>query len=88
MPTPPENLWLGYGMTIDEWLASGKTARRQDAQHPGTTRAIRFAPGSRVLELGCAGGRMLRWMRDVADQGEVWGTDISGEHIYVVQAER
>ena len=80
LSTPPESLWLGYGLTIDEWLASGK-------QHVDKMRSIladsgcTLPPGSRVLELGCAGGRMLRWMRDVAEQGEVWGTDISGDHI-------
>jgi SAM-dependent methyltransferase len=41
-----------------------------------------FQDGCRVLELGCAGGRMLRFFEDVARRGEVWGTDISGEHIF------
>jgi ubiquinone/menaquinone biosynthesis C-methylase UbiE len=81
LPTPPENLWLGYGRTIDEWLASGK-------RHVDTMRGIlnesgfQFESGTRVLELGCAGGRMIRFLKDVAEQGEVWGTDISAEHIY------
>jgi ubiquinone/menaquinone biosynthesis C-methylase UbiE len=41
-----------------------------------------FEPGGRVLELGCAGARMLRWLGDVADRCEIWGTDISAEHVY------
>jgi ubiquinone/menaquinone biosynthesis C-methylase UbiE len=81
LPTPPENLWLGYGRTIEEWLASGK-------RHVDKMREIlaasgyNFEPGGRVLELGCAGARMLRWLGDVADRCEIWGTDISAEHVY------
>ncbi len=80
LPAPPEGLWLGYGKTIDEWLESGR-------RHVDKMRGIladsgcSLEPGSRVLELGCAAARMTRWLQDVAEQGEVWGTDISGEHI-------
>jgi len=37
--------------------------------------------GSRVLDLGCASGRMIRWLVDFAEQCEIWGVDISAEHI-------
>ena len=80
LPTPPENLWLGYGRTIEEWLESGKL-------HVDKMRSLlaesghSFEPGSCVLELGCAAGRMIRFLDDVAEQGEVWGTDISAEHV-------
>jgi ubiquinone/menaquinone biosynthesis C-methylase UbiE len=81
LPTPPEKLWLGYGKTIEEWLASGE-------RHVGKMRSIltesgySFDKGHRVLEMGCAAGRMLRCLHDVADRCEIWGTDISAEHIY------
>ena len=80
LPNPPERLWLSYGMTIEDWLASGK-------EHVGNMRRIlneseySFNDGDRVLEMGCAAGRMIRWLGDVADKCEIWGTDISGEHI-------
>jgi ubiquinone/menaquinone biosynthesis C-methylase UbiE len=80
LPTPPVKLWVGYGPTIDAWLDSGK-------QHVATMRKVladsrySFEPGHRVLELGCAAGRMIRWLADVADRCEIWGTDIDGEHI-------
>jgi ubiquinone/menaquinone biosynthesis C-methylase UbiE len=81
LPTPPENLWLGYGRTIDEWLESGK--RHIDKMRSILTDSgFSFEPGCRVLELGCAGGRMIRFLKDEAENGEVWGTDISAEHIY------
>ncbi len=36
----------------------------------------------RVLDFGCGSGRMIRWLHDVADSCEIWGTDISSRHIY------
>lgn len=80
LPTPPEHLWSGYALKIDDWLASGK-------EHVDKMRSVladsgyTFDQGNRVLELGCAAGRMLRWLGDVADKCEIWGTDISGDHI-------
>lgn len=80
LPEPPEKLWLAYGLTIDVYLNSGK-------EHVDNMRSILkdagfdFEAGSRVMEMGCAGGRMLRWLNDVADRCEIWGTDLSGDHI-------
>jgi ubiquinone/menaquinone biosynthesis C-methylase UbiE len=80
LPTPPEKLWLGYGKTTDEWLASGR--RHVETMRKALTQSGHsFAAGQRVLELGCAAGRMIRWLEDVAQECEVWGTDISGDHI-------
>lgn len=81
LPNPPEHLWLGYGRTIGEWLESGQ-------RHVAKMRSLlaesgyQFEQGHRVLEMGCAAGRMLRCLEDVSDKCEIWGTDISGEHIY------
>ena len=40
-----------------------------------------FKEGNRILDFGCAGGRMIRWFNDIATKCEIWGTDISSEHI-------
>ena len=83
---PPEHLWLGYGKTIEEWLGLGPPPRRHDARHPGRlrvhVRSRRPRPGDGLSPVR----RMLRCLEDVADRCEIWGTDISGEHIIVVQA--
>jgi ubiquinone/menaquinone biosynthesis C-methylase UbiE len=42
---------------------------------------FQFLPGQRIMELGCAAGRMLRCFSEEAKNSEVWGTDISSEHI-------
>jgi ubiquinone/menaquinone biosynthesis C-methylase UbiE len=80
LQAPPERLWLGYGPTIDHYLKSG----REDVDRMRSILAdsgFAFDQGSRVLEFGCAAGRMLRCLNDVADRCEIWGTDISGDHI-------
>ena len=80
LPHPPETLWLGYGKTIEEYLGSGQ-------EHVGTMRRImseageNFEQGGRILEFGCAAARMMRFLHDLTDKYEIWGTDISAEHI-------
>ena len=81
LPNPPERIWSGYGPTIDEYLSSGKQAVTKSARGPSRF-GLRVQSGrSRVRNGMRAAGRMMRWLEDVADKCEVWGTDISGEHI-------
>jgi ubiquinone/menaquinone biosynthesis C-methylase UbiE len=80
LPYPPERLWLAYGPTIEDYLSSGRG-------HVDRMRSIlaesgfSFEQGCRVMEFGCAAGRMLRWLSDVAGRCEIWGTDIGGDSI-------
>lgn len=69
---PPDSLRMGYGKN---YLNSGQEnvakmrAALKSAGHP-------LVRGQRILEFGCACGRMLRWLCDVSDRSEVWGVDI------------
>ena len=80
IPIPPKHLWEGYAETEKEYLDSGKL-------HVSTMMQIldgdgfQVEEGFRVLELGCAAARMLRWLADKASTAEMWGVDISAEHI-------
>jgi ubiquinone/menaquinone biosynthesis C-methylase UbiE len=80
LPTPPQDLWVGYGTTIDSFLNSGKI-------HVATMHRILEASGfcikegNRVLDFGCASGRMIRWLNDFAERCEIWGVDITATHI-------
>jgi len=77
---PPEELRLGYGRSVDEYLTHGRKnvqTMRDLLQASGA----RLQRGTRILDFGCGAGRMIRWLADVAGHGEVWGTDISAEHI-------
>jgi ubiquinone/menaquinone biosynthesis C-methylase UbiE len=75
LPVPPPEARAGYGPGPEQFLASGKV-------HVQKMRAIVAAVGfalessGRILEFGCAGGRMLRWLHDLTATCEVWGADI------------
>jgi len=77
---PPSHLWVGYGGNAKQYLRSGEV---------DVTNMLRlleaanwsWSAGMRVLEFGSAAGRMLRWLAPFATTGEVWGVDMSAEHI-------
>jgi SAM-dependent methyltransferase len=79
LPVPPVAFWDGYGFTEEQYLEAGR-------EHTEAMLAILRAAGAdpasldRVLEFGCAGGRMLRWFPAV-EGTERWGVDIRGESI-------
>jgi len=81
LPIPPQNLWLGYGSTVTEYIESGK----KDVDKMISILAesgLLFAENDRpVLDLGCGGGRMIRHLQPYALQKEIWGLDISAPHI-------
>ena len=80
LPTPPQDLWMGRGGTIDQFLLSGEI-------HVATMKRILESSGfyikggNRILDFGCAAGRMIRWFDDVAEACEIWGVDVSASHI-------
>jgi SAM-dependent methyltransferase len=75
LPVPPREFWANYGTSIESYLQGG----RNDVETMRRLLAESGAPienASRVLELGCAGGRMIRWLADLAPRTQLWGTDI------------
>ncbi|HEV2864963.1 MAG TPA: methyltransferase domain-containing protein [Allosphingosinicella sp.] len=76
LPIPPTELWLGYN-----YPAHGKdhVARMLDIV---AASGFTFAEGMRILDLGCGAGRMIRHLEHLAGTCEIWGTDISAEHIF------
>lgn len=74
LPIPPGPLWAGYCTGVETYLQSGAddtaTIRRllQDSGAPIETLG-------RVLELGVAGGRLIRHLNDLAQTQEIWGVD-------------
>lgn len=78
LPIPPQNLWLAYGKTREEYLKLGRDniRRMKDILEAS---GFSLGQGSRVLDFGCASGIMMRWLSDLARAGEVWGVDIVGD---------
>lgn len=81
LPVPPKKLWLGYGNNSSEYLTPGKNQVGKMLEILVNS-GFGLGSGMRVLDFGCGGGRMIRWLKPFADNCEIWGTDISAEHIH------
>jgi ubiquinone/menaquinone biosynthesis C-methylase UbiE len=75
LPIPPRELWLGYN-----YPAHGKLHVDRMLDIVGVS-GFAFGPGDRILDLGCGAGRMIRHLRPLAATCEIWGADISADHI-------
>jgi SAM-dependent methyltransferase len=79
LPVPPRELWEGWGEILDHYLDSG----RDDV---AAMLAVLEGAGvdgeelGRVLDFGCAAGRMLRFLPRL-EGSEYWGVDIKARHI-------
>ena len=78
LPIPPQDLWLGYGKTPEQYLRFGRDFTRKMKEILEAS-GFSLGQGSRVLDFGCASGIMMRWLHDIARAGEVWGVDIVGD---------
>jgi ubiquinone/menaquinone biosynthesis C-methylase UbiE len=71
---------MGYGSTTEYFLNSGRVHVDKMRRNLSATGFV-IQEHNRVLDLGCASGRMIRWLEDVAGRCEIWGVDISARHI-------
>jgi ubiquinone/menaquinone biosynthesis C-methylase UbiE len=76
LPVPPRELWLGYDYPVH---GAVHVKTMLDLAYAS---GLAFVPGDRILDLGCGAGRMIRHLRELADRCEIWGMDISAEHIF------
>ena len=79
LPVPPEELWAGYGPDAETYISQGQldvVSMARVLEENGFS-----LDTNRVLEFGCAAGRMLRHVAQYAPKAEMWGVDISAEHI-------
>jgi SAM-dependent methyltransferase len=75
LPVPPRELWAYYGTSEDSYVASGREdceAMAKILADSGTT----LADAGAILDLGCAGGRMIRHIPAMAPKAAIWGADI------------
>lgn len=76
---PPPHL-MQYGEAANRHLSTGKLNADQ-LLRALTKGGYAFKAGHRFLDFGCANGRVLRWFKDWAEQGEGWGVDINANPI-------
>ena len=74
------DLWEGYAETDEGYLLYGKLDMDKMLAILGkageTAQTL-----TRVLDLGCAAGRMLRFYPYIEGKSELWGCDINAKHI-------
>jgi SAM-dependent methyltransferase len=85
LPVPPKSLWAEYGNTEQEYLSWGETDVSKMLSILSETGWV-WADHGRALEFGCAAGRMVRWLKDLAETHEIWGLDISAKHVQWCQS--
>lgn len=78
---PPRDLWVGYADSKDQYLSGGNTHVTRMLELTNAS-GFSFAKGNRVLELGCAAGRMIRHLKSLSEMCEIWGVDVSAPHIF------
>ncbi|MGL5082264.1 MAG: tetratricopeptide repeat protein [Microcoleaceae cyanobacterium] len=79
-PIPPKHLQFVFSQSDEYYLQSGivqintllKTLQKF---------GLSLQPGHRILDLGCAAGRMIRELATFTKTCEIWGVDISGDCI-------
>ena len=79
-PIPPASLWADYGKSPEEYVDSGREhfdGMKKVLQEAG----YQFADHQRILDFGCAAGRMIRCLATYAPEGEIWGVDQSAPHV-------
>jgi len=75
LPMPPRELWLSYNYPVH-----GKQHVDQMLEILNAS-DFAFRKHDRILDLGCGAGRMIRHLQPLAGTCEIWGTDISSQHI-------
>jgi ubiquinone/menaquinone biosynthesis C-methylase UbiE len=80
LPVPPEELWLGYGPDAEAYISSGKRHVSEMSRILGEN-GFALTDTKRILEFGCGAGRMIRHLPELAPQTQLWGVDVSAEHV-------
>lgn len=81
MPAPPPHVWQGYAGPLDRFMRTGRTnMRKMRVILKEAGRDIER--GQNILDFGCAGGPMTRRLMPYADDGEIWGVDITAQSVW------
>jgi len=76
LPLPPKELWAGYGDSPEEYIAGG-LADMHTMLDLLAEAGAEPAGWTRVLDFGCAAGRMLRHYPRSGATHESWGVDFN-----------
>lgn len=82
---PPRPFWVGYGDAFgdkgQEWYITKGKRDTDRMLEIVTASGLSLDRGSRILEMGCAAGRMIRHLKRFSEYCEIWGVDIDASLI-------
>jgi SAM-dependent methyltransferase len=78
-PTPPRELWERWGDSLQRYLSTGQIDVDSMLDTLNSV-GVRTEALGRILDFGCAEGRMLRFFPRT-DDSELWGVDVNAERI-------
>jgi len=81
LPLPPADLRAGYAPNDDKAFLSSGQSNIMAMKDILAEDSFPFHEGQRILEFGCASARLLRWLREYADNSELWGVDVDANLI-------
>jgi SAM-dependent methyltransferase len=81
LPIPPVELRSGYESDNAQYINS---SHKDTASMISILRKSDFQieNAKRILDFGCSSGRMTRSLKPYSESCEIWGTDVSADHIY------
>jgi SAM-dependent methyltransferase len=79
LPVPPRELWQRWGLTVESYLNGGRRDVETMLGLLGEAGAVDESL-ERVLDFGCAEGRMLRSLLGRPER-ELWGVDVNAERV-------
>src|SRR4029453_4095207 len=79
LPVPPLSLSSRWGRNTESYLRGGRNDAETILAHLAEV-DVTVEPGFRVLDFGCAEGRVLRFFPR-RPESELWGVDINAERI-------
>jgi ubiquinone/menaquinone biosynthesis C-methylase UbiE len=79
-PIPPKELWLGYASDAQGYISTGK-CHVEEMIRLLEQSGFSIGGAKRILEFGCAAGRMIRHLPEIAPNAELWGVDQNAERI-------
>ncbi|MGB3534010.1 MAG: tetratricopeptide repeat protein [Microcoleaceae cyanobacterium] len=77
---PPKELMFVFSESPEYYRNSGEV-QISILQETLEKAGYGIQSGSRILDFGCASGRMIRHLEKFSEMCEIWGTDISGDCI-------
>jgi SAM-dependent methyltransferase len=77
---PPQELWIGFE-TREQYLSSGELCAHRMMEIVAES-DLPLTAGMSILDFGCGAGRMIRHLEHLSSSCDIWGVDISADHIF------